>query len=318
MAKYGAELGKKFTIDGTGTADLAGYKAPYTGFAKQLTSSATYAQSLKKFPQYTGVSGMNSGQGLSWYDSLQIKVEKRKGALLLMGNYTYSKSLARMHYRQIFGNSGQMYLQDAYNPDDAKSFLYFHQAHVMSILSAYDLPFGKGKRLLGDTNKVVDAIVSGWSIAGIQKYRSGNLIPLTASTNQLVNLGSWMTKANMTGKAIKSSLNRTDLEYGNTSRKYFNSGADVPFANPATYAYGTASVFQPEFRQPPVMTENMTLMKKFSIAERYKFIWRADAFNVFNRTNFGVYTTWTNANFGYANGVQSGARIITMALRLEF
>ncbi len=319
LTKYGSELTKKFTSDGTGAANAAGYKVPYTNFVKQLTSSATYGQSLKKFPQYTGVYGMNSGQGMNWYDSLQIKVEKRKGNLLVMGSYTFSKSLARMHYRQIFGNSGNMFLQDAYNPDDAKSYLYFHQAHVMNILSAYDLPFGKGKRYFSDTNKVLDFIVSGWSIAGIQKYRSGNLIPLTASVNSLSTyLGAWTTKANMTGKAIKSSLNRTDLEYGNTSKKYFNSGTDVPFANPATFAYGTASVFQPEFRQPPVMTENATLMKKFTIAERYKFIWRADAFNIFNRTNFSVYSTWTNANFGYASGVQTGARVITMALRLEF
>ena len=45
---------------------------------------------------------------------------------------------------------------------------------------------------------------------------------------------------------------------------------------------------------------------------------RADAFNPFNRTNFGVNGVVGNANFGRATGPQYGPRIITMGLRLYF
>ncbi len=48
-------------------------------------------------------------------------------------------------------------------------------------------------------------------------------------------------------------------------------------------------------------------------------VYRADAFNLFNRTNFGlVVGTVGNANFGRPTGPQNGARLITMGLRLEF
>ena len=47
--------------------------------------------------------------------------------------------------------------------------------------------------------------------------------------------------------------------------------------------------------------------------------YRADAFNMFNRTNFGgVVGTIGNANFGRPTGPQNGARLITMGLRLSF
>ena len=47
--------------------------------------------------------------------------------------------------------------------------------------------------------------------------------------------------------------------------------------------------------------------------------YRADGFNIFNRTNFGgVVGTVGNANFGRPTGPQVGARLITMGLRLDF
>jgi hypothetical protein len=47
--------------------------------------------------------------------------------------------------------------------------------------------------------------------------------------------------------------------------------------------------------------------------------YRADGFNIFNRTNFGgVNGTVGNAAFGRPSAVQVGARLITMGLRLEF
>ena len=47
--------------------------------------------------------------------------------------------------------------------------------------------------------------------------------------------------------------------------------------------------------------------------------YRADAFNLLNRTVFGgIVGTVGNANFGRPTGPQNGARIITMGLRLSF
>jgi len=312
----GSLLTKKITDS---AVVAAGYTEPYVGFSTQLGSSATLAQALKRYPQYTTLSLLNAGVGKTWYDSAQFKVERRMGNLLFMGNYTFSKSLSTMHYRQIFGQGG--YAQDYYNLADAKSFLPFHQAHVSSFLTSYDLPFGKGKRFFGDSGRAVNAVIGGWTIAGAQKYRSGNLIRLTATSDTLgTAIGAGTTKANLTGSAIQTGINRTDLDYNNASVRWFNSGTNVPFANPTTaFELGTAAFYQPEYRQPPIMTENVSIIKAFSVAERFNFKFRADAFNLFNRTNLQVGTGFTTAStFGMANSVGNGPRIITMGLRLEF
>ena len=70
------------------------------------------------------------------------------------------------------------------------------QTHVASILTVYDLPFGKGKKYFRGGNKAVNTLVSGWSISGTQKYASGNLFRLTSSNNSMAtNLNAQATKA---------------------------------------------------------------------------------------------------------------------------
>ena len=47
--------------------------------------------------------------------------------------------------------------------------------------------------------------------------------------------------------------------------------------------------------------------------------YRADAFNIFNRTSFGgVNGTIGHANFGRPTAMQNGPRVITMGLRMVF
>ncbi|HWQ54011.1 MAG TPA: TonB-dependent receptor, partial [Bryobacteraceae bacterium] len=189
-----------------------GYKEPYAGFATQWGTAATLGQALKPFPQYTSVSSINAGVGRSWNDSLQTKVERRFGSLTFMGHYTFAKSLGRMHYRQIFGQTG--YAQDSYNIPDAKSYLPFDQTHVAVFMANYDLPFGKGKRFLGSSGRLIDTLIGGWSVSGIEKYVTGNLLQLGSTTNN-TNIGTQIQKANLTGKTIRTGVNRGDLDPNN-------------------------------------------------------------------------------------------------------
>ena len=95
------------------------------------------------------------------------------------------------------------------------------------------------------------------------------------------------------------------------------------FTAAPAFTLGTPLSTQNDFRQPAVFTENLSIVKRTSIVELDKnpivLIYRADAFNPFNRTNFGgVVGTVGNAAFGRPTAPQNGPRIITMGLRLEF
>lgn len=297
----------------------AGYKQPFAGFATLFGSAATLAQALRPYPQYQSVYTLNSGDGQSWYEALQVKVERRFGAFALMGSYVFSKSLATMHYREIFGTTTYG-AQDAYNISDMKSYLPFDQTNVLNILSSYDLPIGKGKRFLAGSGKALNAIVSGWSVAGAQKYYSGALIRMVSPTNTLGSeIFSQLTKANTTGLPIRTNVSRTDLDPNNPNVRWFNYGANSPFVAPAQYTLGSGAVYQSAFRNPPTFSENLSLIKQVTFLERFKLKLRADAYNAFNRTNFGsVNGTIGNTNFGRPTAATNGPRIITLGARLDF
>ncbi len=304
-------------------------REPFTGFLTAApAANRTLAQSLRPFPQYLSVFSRNAGVGKIWYDAMQTKVERRYGGWLLMANHTWSKQLGQVHYRQIFTQTGTATPQDYYNISDAKSFMPMNQTQILNIVTTYDLPFGKGKKYL-HSNTWLDKAVGGWTISGIGRYASGNMIQLTTPGNPLGPLlFTGVTKANRTGAAVTTGLDRTSLDPNDPNAKYFNAAA---FEGAPAYTLGTSAFYVSNFRQPPVLSENIGIIKRTKLWENEKnpvvLNIRADAFNAFNRTSFGVNggivlgadgKTNTNANFGRATGPQVGARLITMGLRLDF
>ncbi len=292
-----------------------GFKKPYPDF------TGTLAQALRPYPQYLSVLSRNSGDGRIWYDALQTKVERRFGAWQLMAAYTWSKSLSMLTYRQIFTQS-QAYAQDNYNLNDMKSYLPFDQPHVLNILNSFDLPLGRGRKWLNTDRRLVNLLVGNWTIAGAQRYYSGNLIQVSAP-NTLGNgvLFTNFKKANRTSAPIQTGVDRTSLDPNNPNIRWFNAAA---FAIPGTYEFGNAAAYYGDFRNPPIFVENVSIQKQFGLwmgkdAERVRFQYRADIFNLFNRTNFGAINgTIGNANFGRPQAAQQGPRVITMGLRLIF
>jgi hypothetical protein len=231
-----------------------------------------------------------------------------------------SKSLALLTYRQIFSQN-QVYPQDMYNLDQAKSYLPFDLPNVFNFVSTYDLPFGTGKRFLGSAGRLLNAVVGNWTIADTHQYRSGALIALTCSNT--LNNGVLFTDARLCDQnsaGVLTGQDRTSLDPNNPGSVYFNSAA---FSVPGQYSFGSSSQYNSKFRQPPVLADNIAVIKQLLIwptgdGSRVRLQFRADAFNAFNRTNFGVNGTVGNANFGRATSPQQGARLITMGVRLNF
>ncbi len=299
----------------------ANYSEPFAGFAAGWKGGATLAQALRPFPQYGTVVDINAGVGRTWYDALQTKVERRFGNLQLMGSYVWSKSLSLMTFRQIFSQGAQVQTQDAQNIADAKSLMYFDIPHFVKILSTYHLPIGKGQKFFGSINRLADAFIGGWTIAGVQQYRSGTLIQIQTAGNPLGTgvLFAPVTKANYTGNAVKTGQSTTSLDPNNPNSRWFNYGASSPFTNAPAYTYGTTSMYHPEFRNPWFRYENLSIQKDFNFFERAHFSYRADFINMFNRTDFGgINATIGNVNFGRPGAPQAGGRIISMGAKLEF
>ncbi len=307
----GSLLGQSITAP---AVVAAGFKLPYPSFTGSL------AQALRPFPQFLNVWSRNSGQGQTWYDSASVKVSRRFGNWQFTGSYVRSKSLALQTYRQIFSQN-QVYAQDMYNIPQSKSYLPFDQPNVFDFLSTYDLPFGRGKHFFSNAGRGLNALVGGWTIADTHQYRSGALIALTCADtlgNGVLFTDARMCNAN--GGAVLTGQSRTSLNPNNPSSIYFNAAA---FSIPGQFAFGTSSQYNSKFRQPPVLVDNASLLKQLAVwpkgdGQQVRLQFTMNAFNVFNRTNFGVNGTVGNPNFGRATGPQYGPRYLTLQLRLNF
>jgi hypothetical protein len=128
-------------------------------------------------------------------------------------------------------------------------------------------------------------------------------------------------KANTTGQAFGTGLDQGnyDPRDPNNRQVYSRSAFDIP----GQFAFGSASRYFNNFRQPSVYNENIGIVKRTRIIENdrhpVEFEYRADFFNAFNRTRFGgINGTLTAANFGQVTGPQLGPRFITMGLRVNW
>ena len=264
---------------------------PATGVVS--TPTIAQGQLLLPFPQFAQVFELES-TGYSNYNSLVVKAEKRttKG-LTFLGTYTWSAN-----WDNIFSTGSQIYSnlgpQDGYNPrgEYARSINSIPNRYTAAI--TYDLPFGRGKKFLGGSNRLVDEIVGGWQINDEWVIQNG--VPLTLSQTDLsVNLGTngvggTYQRPNIGAGGIYSACvaGKPQTHLGN-----YGSGLSKPFfVNPAAftpapaYTYGNAPRTLP-CRTPGYDNTNISIFKDFSITERVKFQFRAEALNAFNTPEFG-------------------------------
>lgn len=288
-------------------------QTPFAGFGTR-----TLAQALRPYPQYGFIQDRNSGDGQTWYDALQTRFERRFGNLQTQASYTWSKSLSRLHFRQIFSQNFNVGAQDNYNLAVEKGYLPFDQPHVFNWLATYDLPFGKGQKYMGSANRGLNLLIGGWNVATAFRYSVPAPVRLS-STNTLASaLFTRDRRVNQTGQGVRTSTSRGQLEPDNPNVRWF---APV-FANPAQFAFGTAASYHDDFRQPRQLSENFAISKNFSVLQVFdhdiRLRYRADFFNMFNRVAFNVDQNFQSANFGRATGPNLGSRIITMGLMAEF
>ena len=48
--------------------------------------------------------------------------------------------------------------------------------HALKLYAIWELPVGKGRKLLGSANRLVDAILGGWQLATISRVQSGRML----------------------------------------------------------------------------------------------------------------------------------------------
>jgi len=143
--------------------------------------------------------------GWSYYDGLEIELNRRLAGLTIQATYTFSKVLSDTNFLTN-QTEAQNYIS-VLNRRLDKFRAGFDATHSFAANFLFPLPIGRGKRILGNANRVVNTVVGGWTLTGFSHIASGNPITLTsgrATTGSLLNSTAMIR--NMTQQQLQSQL----------------------------------------------------------------------------------------------------------------
>lgn len=218
-------------------------------------------------------------EGQSNYNALEVDVNHHfDHGLQLRGVYTYSKSLDDgAAWNSSVAANTPAFVMYPLNPMLDWGLSPFDVGQQAAINGSYDLPVGHGKLLLGSGQGWQEKLVSGWTLSGITTLQSG--FPFSPQ------LGFNPTNNGDTRNPIRPSYNPafTGSVITSSPSQYFNPNA---FIIPANGTYG--NVGRDTLIGPGLATLDLALMKNTSITEKLRLQFRAEFFNLLNRTNFNT------------------------------
>ena len=207
----------------------------------------------------------------STYNAFQFSARRNVGALQINLAYTWSHSIddSSDRYDASFVNT--------YDPAANRASSSFDIRQMLNLGWVYDLPFFKKPGL---ANK----ILGGWQYSGIFTAQTGTPYTPTNSANYPDNAGVGNSVGtgsypNLVGDPHTGIPNVPLSGYGPLNS---NPGA---FAAPQGLTFGNAG--RNSLRNPGYNNFNMALYKNFKVKERAAFEFRAEAYNVFNHTEWG-------------------------------
>ena len=148
----------------------------------------------------------------------------------------------------------------------------------------WEIPVGRGRSYWADIPYVLDAFIGGWTVSGINTMTSGQTVnlrytpsPVTANLPSF--LGGVALRPNLVGDPILPKEERT-------IDRYFN--AEAIRLPPVTNPFGNAG--RNIARSPSFYQLDLGLHKSFAlpINEVSRIEFRAEFFNLLNKTNFGA------------------------------
>lgn len=246
------------------------------------------SQLLHPEPAFGDILYQNVGDRHERYHAVQLRVQRSfsDGASFLF-TYYYSKNREENYFNDLATYANHYTYQTS--PDNR---------HRISAAGTYELPFGKGRKMMSNAGRLADGILGGWSFSSIFTFHSGQFLnfqgsPALVSGDPGSGTGDWQ-------------------HWFNTS-VFSPLPAYTPRTNPWIYE-GLAG--------PRFWNIDSTLAKTFAMTERFNLKFKLEAYNMTNSfmpsdptTNIysGVFGV---AGLGQAFGNQG--RSVQYSLQLVF
>jgi hypothetical protein len=258
---------------------------------------------------------LRDSSGNSTYNALWVTANKRLSrGLQFNASYTWSHSID-----DASRDNNGVVLPDSNNLASGKGPSDFDTRHRFVINAIYDLPF-KGNRFK-----------TGWSLAPIVSFQSGNPFTLVIPASGITGAGNTVTPVvvgtlTVTGNPLGQWIAPTSCIPAPPPTQPTCSYAGI-FANPTTQttlgSLGRNAIVGPGFSNV-----DLALFKNTKITERITIQFRTDAFDLLNHPNYGqparVLSNLSSNSFGtitstrFPTGDSGSSRQLQLALKLMF
>jgi hypothetical protein len=312
-------------------------------FANTLAFSTTYRTNREtNFAQNFFVANPNANgitllgnDSMSNYHSLQAEFRRRfSGGLQFQADYTFSKTLTDAS--GAFGNNQSDLTSWRTLRDKHLDYMRSSQdqTHRFVFNSIYDIPIGRGRRYLSDTNGFVDRIVGGWTAGSIVVWATRPpwfIASNRATVNQFNAANNPADLVGMSFEEFKKNvgifrtstgvyfINPDLLDIRTNANGTFQSSQIKPgiLASPAPGVFGNFPINS--LNGPRYFNIDMSLTKRIAITETVKGELKTTFINVLNNPNF-VYNgqNFDSTSFGRITTTSGNPRIIHFTLKVTW
>jgi hypothetical protein len=267
--------------------------------------------SLREFAPGMGEIYSLENAANSSYNAFQATIRRVVGASTIGVAYTYSHSLDDASDRSdaTFVNSFDLKSNRASSNFDQRHLFHLSYVYQLPLIPAFDHlfhfmdaePDNQAANYPGHTynssdwpsSKVVQTVLGGWEISGITVYETGipftvvnNGSPAGISTLDNAGVANGQGAGSYPDRIANASTHLPGVTKtaGSIGPLLLNPGA---FGAPQGLSFGNAG--RNALNNPSRWNWDTALLKRFPINERIGFEFRAEAFNVFNNTQFRIY-----------------------------
>ncbi|MGB7136060.1 MAG: TonB-dependent receptor [Acidobacteriaceae bacterium] len=264
--------------------------------------------------------------GMSYYNALQVSLRHPTShGLEFDASYTLSKSIdegsdAERSSEFSTSTSLDVGILDTWKPYLNRAVSDFDTRSLLTVDGLYNLPFGTGQQVMGGANRVVNVLIGGWQLSGINRTTSG--LPFSLSEPGYTTDWQQESYAVVTGKV---KMRRHFDQNGNPQffddPSALNSG--VATGSPIRLPYPGEAGERNKFRGDGYFDIDAGLNKSWKVAEygTLKFDW--ETYNVTNTVRFdpvAIDGQLTSATLGIAapNSLTTNPGLLTQPRRMEF
>lgn len=222
-----------------------------------------------------------------------VDVRRRvNNGLAFTANYTFGKSIdeasdASPETRSLTtGTTSGGHITFGAPRSADRSISSFDVKHAVSSTVIFDLPFGRGRKLLASANRLVDTAIGGWTLTSLFRLQGGYpFLPTIVEGNRLSSGITHTIRPDLVpGVPLKNPLWSRDCPVGTLCEPYVNPAA---FMRPAKGSLGTAPRTL-DIRGPMQRFFDISIQKDFKLGGdgKRKVQFRVDMNNALNSPIF--------------------------------